>query len=123
MSYLCYFARGETEFFRGKGCPACHYTGFSGRLPIVEHWIPTREELLLINRRPDNISLCNVVFPDSGRLAMIDDGLRRVLAGETTLEELVRAVPHEQIEAGREGSGSRVAAAAPRVVLVNKQVA
>ena len=116
-------ARGERAFFRGKGCPACHYTGFSGRLPIVELWIPTREELLLINRRPDNISLRNVVFPDAGRLAMIDDGLRRVLAGETTLEELVRAVPHEQIEAGRQGSASRAAAAAPRVVLVNKQVA
>jgi hypothetical protein len=33
---------------------------------------------------------------------MIEDGFRRVLAGETTLEELLRIVPFEQIEAGRE---------------------
>jgi len=92
----------DIEFFQGKGCSACHYTGFSGRRPIVELWIPTREELLMINRRPDNISLRNAVFSDSDRLTMIEDGFRRVQVGETTLEELMRAVPYEQIEAGRE---------------------
>jgi type IV pilus assembly protein PilB len=89
------------EFVQGKGCPACHYSGFSGRLPIVELWIPTREELLLLNRRPDNLSLRNVVFSTPNRLTMIDDGFRRVQEGETTLEELLRTVPYEQIEAGR----------------------
>lgn len=92
----------NVQFFQGKGCPTCHYSGFSGRLPIVELWIPTREELLILNRRPDNLSLRNVVFSASDRLTMIDDGFRRVLAGETTLEELLRTVPYEQIEAGQE---------------------
>lgn len=90
------------EFVQGRGCPACHYTGFSGRLPIVELWLPTREELLMINRRPDNLSLRNEVFSVPGRLTMIDDGFCRVHAGETTLEELLRAVPYEQIESGRD---------------------
>ena len=36
---------------------------------------------------------------------MIEDGFRRVMAGETTLEELLRVVPCEQIEAGREKIG------------------
>ena len=80
---------------------ACHYSGFNGRLPIVELWIPTREELLLLNRRPDNLSLRNAVFSDPDRKTMMDDGFRRVQAGETTLEELLRSVPYEQIEAGR----------------------
>jgi len=98
------------KFVHGKGCPACHYTGFNGRLPIVELWIPTREELLLLNRRPDNISLRNCVFSAPDRVTMIDDGLRRVRAGETTLEELVRTVSYEQIEAGRERVAARAAA-------------
>ena len=102
---------GSLEFVHGAGCPACHHTGFNGRLPIVELWIPSREELLLLNRRPDNISLRGVAFPGSGRLTMADDGFRRVQAGETTLEELLRAVPYEQIEAGR----GRFAAAANSV--------
>lgn len=92
----------KIEFFKGKGCPTCHYTGYTSRLPIVELWIPTREELLMLNRRPDNISLRNTVFSGAERLTMIENGFMRVLAGETTLEELMRTVPYEQIEAGRE---------------------
>ena len=90
------------KFVQGKGCPECNYTGFSGRLPIVELWIPTSDELLMLSRRPDNQSLRNIVFGHSNRLTMIEDGFRRVPAGETTLEELLRVVPYEQIEAGRD---------------------
>jgi len=89
-------------FIQGKGCPDCNYSGFSGRIPIVELWIPTREELSTFNRRPDNQSLRQSVFVQSTRLTMIEDGFRRVQAGETTLEELLRVVPFEQIEAGRD---------------------
>lgn len=88
-------------FFKGAGCQHCNYTGFNGRKPIVELWIPTREELLMINRRPDNITLRDAVFAQVGRLTMIEDGFRFVQAGETTLDELLRVVPYEQIEAGR----------------------
>jgi type II secretory ATPase GspE/PulE/Tfp pilus assembly ATPase PilB-like protein len=101
------------EFVHGAGCPVCHYTGFSGRLPIVELWIPTREELLLLSRRPDNISLRELAFSGSKRLTMVDDGFRRVQAGETTLEELVRAVPYEQIEAGRMRIAASTASSPP----------
>ncbi|HIJ88561.1 MAG TPA: Flp pilus assembly complex ATPase component TadA [Desulfuromonadales bacterium] len=90
------------KFMQGKGCPECNYTGFSGRLPIVELWIPTSDELLMLSRRPDNPTLRNTVFTQSDRLTMIEDGFRRVPAGETTLEELLRVVPFEQIEAGRD---------------------
>ncbi|NVN92714.1 MAG: Flp pilus assembly complex ATPase component TadA [Desulfuromonadales bacterium] len=90
------------EFFQGKGCPSCNFTGFSGRRPIVELWVPTREELLMVNRRPDNLSLRNIVFSVPGRMTMIESGFRLVQAGETKLEELLRVVPYEQIEAGRE---------------------
>jgi type II secretory ATPase GspE/PulE/Tfp pilus assembly ATPase PilB-like protein len=90
------------EFTQGKGCPACNFSGFSGRLPIVELWIPHRDELLLFNRRPDNQALRNTVFVQANRLTMIEDGFCRVQAGETTLEELLRVVPFEQIQAGRD---------------------
>jgi type IV pilus assembly protein PilB len=89
-------------FIRGKGCPACNYSGFSGRIPIVELWIPTRDEMSIFNRRPDNLTLRHSVFVQSNRPTMIEDGFRRVQSGETTLEELLRVVPFEQIEAGRE---------------------
>lgn len=90
------------EFVQGKGCHSCNYSGFSGRLPIVELWIPSRDELLMVNRRPDNLSLRTAVFSVPGRMTMIESGIRLVQAGETTLEELLRVVPYEQIEAGRD---------------------
>ena len=97
------------EFYQGKGCMTCNYTGFIGRLPIVELWIPTREELLMFNRRPDNLSLRKLVFSSPDRLTMIDDGFRHVERGDTTLEELLRTVPYEQIESGRERISKRLA--------------
>jgi len=93
-------AGSNIEFLQGKGCPACNYTGFSGRRPIVELWFPTREELLMLSSRPDNLSIRKAVFSLPGRLTMVEDGFRRVQAGETTLEELLRVVPYEQIEEG-----------------------
>lgn len=99
------FKEGEMpEFYRGKGCPACNFSGFSGRRPIVELWIPTADDLLLINMRPDNQKLRKHVFGAGRRLTMLDDGLGRVMQGETTLEELLRVLPYSQM-AERKGDG------------------
>lgn len=86
----------EIVFMQGQGCEACGYTGYRGRLPIVELWVPTREELLLIPGRPDNLTLRKAVFSKGIRLTMLQSGFKRVVAGETTVEELIRAVPCEQ---------------------------
>jgi type II secretory ATPase GspE/PulE/Tfp pilus assembly ATPase PilB-like protein len=85
------------EFIRGDGCSECNYTGFAGRVPIVELWLPTKEELLMLNTKPDNIVLRQKVFGDMKRRTLIEDGLRRVFKGETSLEELLRVVPSEQV--------------------------
>lgn len=84
-------------FQRGRGCSQCNFTGFSGRIPIVELWIPSREDLLLINKSPDNVALRDGAFVKNSRLSMLEDGLIRARLGETTLEELLRVVPYEQI--------------------------
>lgn len=97
-------------FMQGQGCESCGYTGYRGRLPIVELWIPTREQLLLITGKPDNITLRNAVFGSGTCLAMLHDGFRRVCAGETTIEELIRVVPCEQLESGVRLEGAEGAA-------------
>jgi type IV pilus assembly protein PilB len=84
-------------FFHGKGCPACNFTGFNGRRPIVELWLPTPDELLLINMRPNSQALRKHVYGSGSRMTMLDDGLGRVRRGETTLEELLRVVPYSQV--------------------------
>jgi type IV pilus assembly protein PilB len=85
------------EFVYGKGCSQCNYTGYSGRRPILELWVPTREEIIALNRRPDNHTLREIVFNQGKRQTMIEDGIARFKRGETTLEELLRIAPYEQI--------------------------
>jgi type II secretory ATPase GspE/PulE/Tfp pilus assembly ATPase PilB-like protein len=87
---------------KGKGCAVCNYTGYSGRRPIIELWLPNRVELVELNRKPDNIMLRQKVFGPGVRATLLEDGFRRVLAGDTTLEELLRVVPYDQIESDRD---------------------
>ena len=89
--------RPALVFFKGKGCPACNFTGFHGRRPISELWIPTEEELLQVYQRPDNLSLRRMVFVEGGRPTMLDDGIDMVRRGETTVEELLRVIPVSQL--------------------------
>ena len=85
------------EFVYGKGCVLCNYTGYSGRRPITEMWVPTRSEVIQINRQPDNHALRDIVFNHGNRPTLVEDGLALVKQGITTLEELLRVVPYEQI--------------------------
>ena len=86
-----------TVFYRGKGCPSCNFTGFSGRRPISELWIPSEAELLEIYQRPDNLSLRRLVFIEGGRPTMLEDGIDMVTRGETSLDELLRVIPVSQL--------------------------
>jgi len=98
----------QATFYQGTGCPQCNYSGYKGRRPIVELWLPTREELAMINRKPDNLALRREAFPAGKRPTLIEDGLQRVFLGETTLEELIRVVPYEQIENCQENIASMI---------------
>jgi type II secretory ATPase GspE/PulE/Tfp pilus assembly ATPase PilB-like protein len=107
MSLLQEFAipTGSTAaFWHAKGCAQCNFTGFAGRLPIVEMWSPSRDEALLINRRADNMTLREAAFIHGRRRTILEDGLGRVQTGLTSLEELLRMVPYEQIEEFRKKS-------------------
>ncbi|MDO9111895.1 MAG: ATPase, T2SS/T4P/T4SS family, partial [Desulfatirhabdiaceae bacterium] len=87
---------------KGRGCAICNYTGYSGRRPIIEFWLPTREELVELIGKPDNLTLRQRVFGRADRTTLLEDGFKRALAGETTLEELLRVLPHDQIESDRD---------------------
>lgn len=85
------------QLYLGKGCTRCNYTGYAGRKPIVEIWVPTREESLQIHKRPDNLALREVVFNVGRRKTLLEDGIEKMRRGETTPEELLHVVPYEQI--------------------------
>jgi len=82
---------GPQTLYHAVGCPHCAHQGYKGRIAIMEllKMTPAIDEL--IARRASTRELRNAANT-AGFRSLIDDGLRRVLDGITTLEEVGRVV-------------------------------
>ena len=76
---------------RAIGCERCAHQGYKGRLAIMEILKMTAELDELTARRASSRELKNAARA-AGFKGIIDDGMRRVLEGVTTLEEVGRVV-------------------------------
>jgi general secretion pathway protein E len=82
-------ARGAA-LYRARGCPQCRGTGFRGRAGLFELLVldePIRRAILA---GADAAEL-HALAVKAGMRTLHDDGLRRVAAGVTTVEEVTRA--------------------------------
>lgn len=80
--------------YRAAGCEHCGHTGYSGRIAILELLMMTDPIKQLVLKHSDAGEIARAAA-DGGMRFMLDDGLRKAVAGETTLEE-VRRVTQEQ---------------------------
>ena len=81
---------GAFTLFRGRGCEACHHTGYRGRVPIHELMVVTDGMKALIQGRTRTGEL--LAFAKSeGMQTLVQDGIEKVLRGLTTYKQ-VRAV-------------------------------
>jgi general secretion pathway protein E len=80
---------GEILLHRPVGCEKCGGRGYSGRRAIVETMLMTDDLRRLVLKRAESRQLLAAAI-DGGFRTMFDDGLAKVLAGETTLEEVLR---------------------------------
>ena len=84
------------RLFKGKGCPSCSHTGYSGRLGIHELLVVTPEIEQLIIKRAASHDI-EILAREQGMNLMFEDGLNKVKQGFTTMEELMRvATPPEE---------------------------
>lgn len=81
--------------FRAVGCPECAMTGYRGRFSIVEILRITGELERLITHGATADKLADAAMAEGMRV-LWDSGLRHVLAGDSTLEELLRVVDMPQ---------------------------
>jgi type IV pilus assembly protein PilB len=79
------------ELYRGRGCETCRYTGYKGRIGIFEVFVMNTEIADLILRRAP-ISEIRDAAVASGMTTLLRDGWRKVLAGITTPQEVLRVV-------------------------------
>ena len=80
------------EIFRGTGCGHCLQTGYKGRIGIFELMIltPAMKSLILTTSDAGVIKEQALASLETGMVTLRQDGLRKVLVGMTTLEEVFR---------------------------------
>jgi general secretion pathway protein E len=85
---------GTVSLHHPVGCPECRGTGYRGRAAIAEFLEMTPEIEALVFGRADQTRIEQAATA-AGMVPMFEAGLAAVLAGETTIEELVRSVRAE----------------------------
>ena len=79
----------QTQFYKGIGCENCLETGYLGRTGIFELLVIDDDIKELISKRRSSHIVKEVAI-ERGMSTLREDGLRKVLDGETTLEEVCR---------------------------------
>ncbi|WP_455203595.1 GspE/PulE family protein [Kaarinaea lacus] len=73
----------------GKGCPACNYTGYRGRVAVHE-LLEINEALADALRRKDYVEFKNTALQQDDYLPLVQNAMHLVERGETTLSEVIR---------------------------------
>ena len=88
---------GDQPFYRaGPGCEKCNDKGYHGRAGIHELLMLTDKIRPLIMQRADAATVRRVAR-ESGMPTLREDGAEKVLAGLTTVEEVVRVTQEEML--------------------------
>ncbi len=80
------FGLDDAVLYASRGCPQCRNTGFKGRLGIFEILPMSPDIVTAIDQRTP----AEQIHRDSGRPTLLQDGMRKVRAGVTTLDEILR---------------------------------
>ncbi len=88
-AYLSKYNASADELYYGAGCDKCRQTGFKGRLGVFELLLVDDEMRDAITSSPALGELRRFAR-QQGMIALREDGLRKVEAGLTTAEEVMR---------------------------------
>jgi type II secretory ATPase GspE/PulE/Tfp pilus assembly ATPase PilB-like protein len=79
------------ETVHSKGCISCNGTGYHGRLPVFEVWRSNLQMRRALNEKKDLEEMMKIV-KDDGFDTLLEFGLKMVLNGLTTIEEVHRVL-------------------------------
>ncbi|MDD3604425.1 MAG: type II secretion system ATPase GspE [Kiritimatiellae bacterium] len=79
----------EAQLFHGRGCNECNLTGYRGRLGIFEIFVINDEVRHMIYDQTSAAELRQRAR-ELGMRTLREDGLRKVISGTTTMEEVLR---------------------------------
>jgi general secretion pathway protein E/type IV pilus assembly protein PilB len=81
---------------KGQGCPKCNSTGFRGRVGVFEMFTLNEEIEQMIYENTSLVAL-RKKSREMGMRTMREDGVRKVIAGVTTSEEVLHATVADSI--------------------------
>jgi len=85
----------KPEFFRGKGCPKCYNSGYSGRTGIAEALLLSSSiRELILSRAQEHV--IKKQARSEGMKTLREDGIETALKGLTTLEEVLRVTAPDE---------------------------
>jgi len=91
-----FLEEGQTEVYQARGCSECMQTGYSGRTSIHELFPLDETMHRVIMSGADAVTL-HAAARQQGMITLYEDGLRKVVKGVTSLEEVMR-VTQDQSE-------------------------
>jgi len=77
------------KFYRGRGCPNCLNTGYRGRTGIYELLTVTEDVRKAVLTHAEAHEIKSIAIKE-GMITLFEDGTKKVLSGETTIEEVLR---------------------------------
>ncbi len=89
VALLAHHPVGHVALERGRGCAACRHTGYRGRTGLFELLVLTDEIKQALLKSPDAGALREIAHAQ-GMTTLRQDGWRKVQAGITTVEEVLR---------------------------------
>ncbi|HXI21746.1 MAG TPA: GspE/PulE family protein, partial [Gemmatimonadales bacterium] len=97
-----------TVIYRALGCPDCAMTGYRGRFSVVEV-LTMNAELEKLISAGGTVDKIAVMARNNGMRSLFESGLRHVLSGETSVEELLRVVDVPMAEGATEAASGATA--------------
>ena len=87
----------QGSIYRAKGCPNCLTTGYKGRCGIYE-LLPVTESVKALVMQSADAGAIKRVAIDQGLFTLRTDGLRKVIKGLTSFDEVIRVTQEEVAE-------------------------
>ncbi len=84
-------AERELLLQRGEGCEKCGFTGYKGRMAVQEV-LPITEQITGLVLHHDSEAMIQEAARQRGFISLKQDGIDKVMAGYTTVAELIRSV-------------------------------
>ena len=83
------------EYYEGRGCPNCNYTGYRGRLAVFEV-LPVNMQIREAIFKKATLNALKRVSWEIGMRTIRESGIEQMKAGLTTLDEVLRETLHDK---------------------------